>query len=249
MRFIVLSVFLVTLISCSQNVSDTKNTTENKPMTTDKQKTVAAEQKIDHLIYVVPDLEKGIDDMETLLGIRAVMGGSHPGIGTRNAMIALSENTYMELFAPDPAQIEYFKPRPFGMDDLDGPKLVGWAAKGTDLAKLSALSLTNELSLGKVMDAHRKTAEGKDLNWNFTNPRIVLGDGLVPFFINWGKSEHPAVAAAKGAKLIKLRAEHPNPKLISTLAAELGVELSVSKGDAPMLIATLDSPNGIIELK
>lgn len=249
MRGIFYSVCLGIVIGCSQGIPDTQKTTQVAPTITNNRQLVAAEKKVDHLIYIVKDLEQGIVDMEKLLGVRAVMGGSHPGIGTKNALIALSDSTYLELFAPDPAQTEYHQPRPFGMDDLAKPKLVGWAAKGTNLTELSALSLTDKLSLGKVMHAHRKTADNKDLNWHFTNPRIVLGDGLVPFFINWGYSEHPALTAAKGAKLIQLRAIHPNPAKISTLTAKLGIELSVSKGATPILVAMIDSPNGLIELK
>ncbi|MCH7837916.1 MAG: hypothetical protein IIC26_05345 [Chloroflexi bacterium] len=35
------------------------------------------ETKIDHLVYAVKDVPRGIDEMEQLTGVRAVEGGRH----------------------------------------------------------------------------------------------------------------------------------------------------------------------------
>jgi hypothetical protein len=107
---------------------------------------ITAMQVVDHLVYATPDLARGVDDLERLLGVRATPGGQHPGLGTRNALIALGPDSYIEIVAPDPEQPAPSTPRWFGIDDLEHSKLVTWAAKGTDLEQLRATAVRNGIT-------------------------------------------------------------------------------------------------------
>ena len=94
-------------------------------------------QKVDHLVYGTPDLNRGIEEIEKLLGVRATPGGKHPGRGTHNALLGLGPTTYLEIIAPDPEQPQPKTPRPFGLDGLKQPGLIAWAAKGIKLDELT----------------------------------------------------------------------------------------------------------------
>ena len=89
--------------------------------------------QIDHLVYATPDLDLGIATIDKLLGVRATPGGQHPGLGTRNALVALGPASYLEIIGPDPEQPKPAGPRRFGIDDLKAPRLLTWVAKGRDL--------------------------------------------------------------------------------------------------------------------
>lgn len=90
--------------------------------------------RVDHLVFATPDLNRGVDEIERLLGIRASAGGPHPGRGTRNALVALGPHTYLEIMAPDPDQPPPSTPRPFGLDLLTHSRLVAWALMATILS-------------------------------------------------------------------------------------------------------------------
>lgn len=206
--------------------------------------------KIDHLVYATPDLTDGVKRIEALLGVRATPGGQHPGEGTRNALVALGPTSYLEIIGPDPDQPKPDHPRRFGIDDLTAPRLVTWAAKGTNLTKLVADARRHGVPLGDVLPGSRRTPAGVLLSWHVTDQRAVAANnGLVPFFIDWGDTPHPAKGAASGATLISLRGEHPNPENVQRLLSELGLELPVVKGPTASLVATIAGARGRVELR
>ena len=71
----------------------------------------------------------------------------------------------------------------------------------------------------------------------------------MPYFIDWGTSPHPARTAARGASLVALRAEHPDPARVADMLGQIGLALPVRKGSKPSVIATLDGLKGRVELR
>ena len=195
------------------------------------------------------DLDAGIRYIHDLTGIRAIEGGSHPGMGTRNALLGIGDRAYLEIIAPDPAQKEYRSPRVFRVDDVSQPTLVTWAVAGPPIAEIAALTLPDGGSPGAALSGLRRRTDGVQLRWTLTDPYVVLSDGLVPFFIDWHDSPHPADSAPGGARLESLSAEHPDPSGVEAELGVLQVDLPVHRGPAPCLIAVLDTPKGTIELR
>ena len=205
--------------------------------------------RVDHLVYATPDLNRGIDEIEKLTGVRASPGGRHPGRGTRNALLSLGPAIYLEIIGPDPEQSPPKTPPPFGIDNLKESRLVTWVAKGNDLEKLRQEAARNGIELGEVISGSRQRPDGILLSWRYTNPQTVVANGIVPFFIDWGQSVHPSRTAAGGLSLIGLSAEHPDAERVQKMLSHLGLELPVRQGSKPALIAVITGPKGRVELR
>lgn len=204
---------------------------------------------VDHLVYAVPSLEQAIDSLERILGVRAVASGRHLDEGTWNALIALGPDRYLEIIAPDPDQPAPVGPRWFSLDSITAPGLVAWAARGTHLEQRAEAAERVGLRLGRVKGGSRQQPDGQALSWVFTDPHTLLGDGLVPFLIDWGTGPHPAQRATPGVTLVSLRAEHPAPEEIRAMLRAVDIDMGVGVGPRAALVATLETPRGQVELR
>lgn len=203
---------------------------------------------IDHLIYAAPALESGIDAIEALLGVRPVYGGQHPGRGTHNALLGLGSEVYLEVIAPDPDQPDVPRPLWIPADRVAEPRLIYWAAKSNDLAALVEKAGRSGLKLGEVSSGSRARPDGQLLSWQLTGPRANPADGIIPFFIDWGDSPHPALGLPQGGKLVALQARHPAPGKVSAWMQMLGLDMKVEYGPEPALSARIQAPEGVVVL-
>ncbi len=203
---------------------------------------------LDHLIFATPDLDQTMEDIAERTGVRPVPGGSHAGRGTRNALFSLGDGVYVEVLAPDPAQPPEAQARG-GVRIPDSPRLTTWAARCTEIPDVVESAAANGLTMGVIIDMLREQPDGGGLRWQMTMGQLP-GDGLVPFVLDWGNSDHPSRTAPAGCTLVSLRAEHPDPSTIRAYLQALGVEdvLPVTEGAAPRIIAVLDTPRGEVEL-
>ncbi len=201
---------------------------------------------LDHLVYATPNLEKSISDIAAKWGVQPTPGGKHAGRGTHNALLDLGDGRYLEIIGPDPEQPEPTGPRGFGIDGMVTPRVVTWAAKAPGIEARVAGARAAGYDPGEPQAMSRDVPAGQRLHWKLT--RNTAGDGLVPFLIDWGETAHPSTTSARGCRLVSLRAEHPEPGVISRMLAALGEELGVSVGVAPLMIAMIETQNGMIEL-
>jgi hypothetical protein len=205
--------------------------------------------RVDHLVYATGEIYRGIAEIEQLLGIRASLGGRHRTWGTQNALAGLGPRCYLEIIAPDPEHSPSAGARPFDLDQ-DGPsRLVGWAANATELDQLRAAAFRSGVTLGDVQSGSRQRPDGTILRWTLTDLCCVVADGIIPFFIDWGLSRHPASTAAAGATLVSLRAEHPNAGQVREMLRAFALPMSVTTGPVPALVAEIDCPKGRMLLR
>lgn len=199
---------------------------------------------VDHLVYVAPDLEMGVNALAELLGARAAPGGKHVGLGTHNALLGLGEGTYIEVIAPDPDQPKPERPLPFGLASVREPRLATFAVRTTDIDALVAASRKAGYDPGTPIDMSRTRPDGVTLQWRLAFHEQMPGGGVIPFVIDWGNTPHPSAGLPQAGTLVGLRAQHPEPESVLPSLAALGFEMDVAHGSAPAFVATIEATGG-----
>ena len=202
---------------------------------------------IDHLLYGGPNLTLVSQQVEQQLGIAPITGGSHPGKGTRNEILGLSHGAYLEMIGPDPTQsVDQVW---MNIDQFTSPKLFRWAAKGSNLDALRGKALTKGIDIGAIQSGQRQKPDGSLLKWHLTNPDVLLCDGLIPFFIDWGEAGNPAPSLPFAGELIEFYGTHPYPAEVEKILAALNLEMEVKQSAHIGLVAKLNVNGQVIELK
>jgi hypothetical protein len=202
--------------------------------------------RIDHLVYAAPNLAAASTSVAGWLGVTPAAGGRHVGVGTRNELLGLGDGSYLEIIGPDPEQPPPAAPRPFGLDELDGPRLMTWGARTTDIDAAIAAARAAGHDPGDARSMQRARPDGVLLSWRLTGAN---GDGVVPFLIDWGDTPHPAASAPTGVELVALELTHPAPERVQAVLDAWGLgDVRVAAGDAPSVRARLRGPNGDLVL-
>ena len=102
--------------------------------------------------------------------------------------------------------------------------------------------------MGAIVSGSRTRADGSVLSWSMTDLMAYREGGVVPYFIDWGHSPHPAESAPQGCALVELEAEHPDPPRILSIMGALGLDLAVDRGPGFRLKALVRSRKGMVEL-
>jgi hypothetical protein len=197
---------------------------------------------LDHILLGCNDLDTGIAIVEENTGVRAAVGGVHPGRGTRNALLSLGERQYLEIIAPDPRQPGAADT--LGLRKLTEPRLVGWAAHPGDLDSFAKNLREAGVAFEGPTPGSRARPDGRVLHWKTLN----LADdhhGLLPFFIEWSAdSAHPSTDAPKGCTLDYFEVTSTNPDELAPIIQRIGIDLPVERSDKSRLRALLTGPKG-----
>lgn len=204
---------------------------------------------VDHLLLGVSALDAGCEWLSRRTGVEPARGGSHPGMGTRNALIALGNRQYLEVIAPDPAQSAgtFWT----NLQRFDEPRLIGWAAATSDVEAI-ARRASADCQLLEVRDGSRTRPDGTRLAWKMLRIPNGLGDGgiePIPFFIQWApNTRHPSEDAPSGCALASFEIEHGEPAAVIESLRRLGLDAAVAPTRSVGLTATLDTPHGTVRL-
>jgi hypothetical protein len=160
--------------------------------------------RVDHVSYAAErdGLKATAERLAKKLGVTPVDGGIHPRFGTRNIIIPLAQERYVEVVAvlDHPASDK----APFGQAvrarSEAGGGWLGWVVSVDDLSEA-------EQRLGrKAVDGHRRRPDGVELRWRQLGVKGLIADPQLPFYIQWDdKSVHPSVGASTEATISGLQ--------------------------------------------
>lgn len=195
---------------------------------------------LDHLVVSASNLDDGEASVAAALGVPLDPGGQHLPMGTRNRLLSLGPDEYLEVISIDPSLPPPDRPRWFALDTFAGaPRLTNWATRCADVeAELEvppATGTVHELSRG-------------DFRWKVAIPddgRLPFDEGF-PMLIEWQGSLHPAPRLPdRGCRLTRLVISHPDADTLrAVLAGRTGDPRIEVDAGPPGLRAEIDTPGG-----
>jgi hypothetical protein len=204
-------------------------------------------EAVDHLLLGVPNLEAGIAWIEERTGVKAALGGRHPGLGTHNALLSLGHQQYLEIIAPDPTQLT-IAPQFAFLNQVSEPRLLTWAAVTKDIHAIAARAHAAGFVLSGPNPGSRARLDGQMLYWKTLF--LETGMGLqIPFFIEWdAASLHPSQDSPAGGTLQSFEMTAPQPGPLRAALRLIGLDGNIHSGSESRLHAVIDSPKGRVAL-
>ena len=160
---------------------------------------------LDHVSYAAePDgLRATAARIGKALGVTPVDGGVHPRFGTRNVVLPLVGDRYLEVVEvlDHPASDK----APFGQAvrarSESGGGWLGWVVAVDDITPI-------ELRLGREsVPGNRKRPDGVELRWRQIGVKGLISDPQLPFVICWetGPELHPSKDGSSFVQLKELQ--------------------------------------------
>jgi hypothetical protein len=139
--------------------------------------------RLDHVSYAVDPggFSSTVQRLGSALGASFSDGGVHPRFGTRNFVLALAGDTYIEVVttldhpAADRAPFAQAVKYRAGA----GGGWLGWVVSVDDISPIAD-------RIGRAaIDGHRVRPDGYDLRWKQIGVLDLIHDPQLPFFVQW----------------------------------------------------------------
>ncbi len=185
--------------------------------------------RVDHVVYAAEHdgARATAERLAKLIGADAVDGGVHPRFGTRNVIIPLADERYVEVVEvlDHPASDK----APFGQvvraRSECGGGWLGWVIQVDDLE-------AREERLGrKAVPGNRHRPDGVELRWHQLGVKGLQNDPQLPFFVKWEDGvPHPSAGAACDVRIGSLTIAGDPTRVREWIGLQEGEKVSPSIG-------------------
>lgn len=205
-----------------------------------------ADHYIDHIVLGIDDLDRGIEEVHRLTGVRPKFDGRDARLGTRSAVIGLGGNAFLEIVAPDPkANPDAIDPRfrglfldPLATFDTLTPFQWAIGTSNMELTLVLAGRVGNRPT--DVFAGSRKRRWGRAMEWNWARVWRPLSH-VAPIFVQWDEDTRPPQERAPaGCELTVLNINSRNYKSLQALLAALQVDSELAGAEQESLAFTLE---------
>lgn len=179
---------------------------------------------VDHMIFATgPDgLRADAERLAELLGSDYKDGGFHPRFGTRNHIIPLADNRYIEVVEvlDHPASEKAaFGQAVRARSEMGG----GWLGWAISVADISPYETRLERS---SVPGSRQFPDGRRLEWSQIGIRGLMADPQLPYFLEWKSDESLRPSALSGeVKLAEIEIAGSADRLSEWLGATVVDEI------------------------
>ena len=211
--------------------------------------------RVDHVSYAAEHdgLQPTAERLAKLIGVEPVDGGVHPRFGTRNVVLPLAHERYVEVVEvlDHPASDK----APFGQAvrarSALGGGWLGWVVSVKDIA-------TVEKRLGREsVKGNRHRPDGTELLWKQIGVNGLISDPQLPFFVEWTSPDelHPSAGASADWSLACLEIAG-DPQRVSEWLGEtveapledVKVDWVAPHGTPGILAAQFQTANGLVRI-
>ena len=186
------------------------------------------------------------------IGVTPVDGGIHPRFGTRNIILPLAHERYVEVVEvlDHPASDK----APFGQAvrarSEAGGGWLGWVVQVDDITE-------QESRLGReAVDGNRHRPDGVELRWRQLGIKGLQSDPQLPYFIEWAQGvPHPSGDAATEVTIESLQIAGDPDRVREWLGLPADSTSTVidfkfvsPHGTPGLMAVTFDTPNGDVTI-
>lgn len=208
------------------------------------------DMRVDHVSYAAEHdgLQATAERLAKLIGVDPVDGGVHPRFGTRNVILPLAHERYVEVVEclDHPASDK----APFGQAvkarSEAGGGWLGWVISVDDIRPLEA-------RLGRdSVEGNRHRPDGIELRWRQIGVKGLMSDPQLPFYVQWADPAiHPSVDAHTSVTIEGLQIAGDPERVTEWLGLPPGRTSTVidftfvaPHGTPGLLSVTFDTPEG-----
>ncbi len=206
--------------------------------------------RVDHVVYAAENdgARATAGRLAEQLGVAAVDGGVHPRFGTRNVILPLLGDRYLEVVEvlDHPASDK----APFGQvvraRSEAGGGWLGWVVSVDDITQ-------QEQRLGREsVTGNRHRPDGVELRWQQLGVKGLQSDPQLPFFVQWAEgTQHPSGVGATQVALRSLEIAGDPERVRDWVGvdedyvpADVEFNFIAPRGNPGILSVTFETPSG-----